>query len=56
VILAHNHPSGQPEPSPADLDLTQELSQILQMVDIRLLDHLIVAGHQAVSLAERGQL
>ncbi len=56
VILAHNHPSGQPEPSLADLDLTRQLKQILQMVDIRLLDHLIVAGHQAVSLAERGQL
>ena len=56
VILAHNHPSGQPEPSLADLDLTRQLGQVLQMVDIRLLDHLIVAGHQAVSLAERGQL
>ncbi len=56
VILAHNHPSGQPEPSPADLQLTSQLSQTLQLVDIRLLDHVIVAGHQAISLAERGQL
>lgn len=56
VILAHNHPSGLSEPSHADLELTRHLREILQMVDIRLLDHLIVAGHEAVSLAERGQL
>ncbi|OXR50338.1 MULTISPECIES: DNA repair protein RadC [unclassified Pusillimonas] len=56
VILAHNHPSGVAEPSQSDLNLTRHLKQALAMVDIRLLDHLVVTGSGAVSLAERGQL
>ncbi len=56
LILAHNHPSGVAEPSQADLALTRHLKQALSMIDIRLLDHLIVTGGQATSLAERGQL
>lgn len=56
LILAHNHPSGVAEPSAADLALTRHLKQALALVDIRLLDHLIVAGDAAVSLAERGQV
>lgn len=56
VILAHNHPSGVAEPSEADLALTRHLKQALSIVDIRLLDHLIVTGGEAISLAERGQL
>lgn len=56
VIAAHNHPSGNPEPSLADLDLTDELKQALLLMDIRLLDHLIIAGNQVVSLAHRGIL
>lgn len=56
LILAHNHPSGVAEPSKADLALTQHLKQALELVDIRLLDHLIVTGNDALSLAERGQL
>ncbi|MFA5597144.1 MAG: DNA repair protein RadC [Pusillimonas sp.] len=56
LILAHNHPSGVAEPSQADLALTRHLKQALSMVDIRLLDHLIVTGGHAVSLAERGQV
>lgn len=56
VILAHNHPSGVAEPSPADLALTRHLKQALALVDVRLIDHLIVSASGAVSLAERGDL
>ncbi len=54
VILAHNHPSGVAEPSRADELITLRLRDALALVDIRVLDHLIVAGPEAVSLAERG--
>lgn len=54
VIFAHNHPSGTPEPSRADLALTCSLKAALELVDIRTLDHFIVAGMEAVSLAELG--
>ena len=54
VILAHNHPSGDAEPSEADRNITLRLSKALALVDIRLLDHLIVAAGGHVSLAERG--
>jgi DNA repair protein RadC len=56
VILAHNHPSGVAEPSRADEHLTQQLSKALQLVDVRVLDHLVVAGSSVVSFAERGLL
>lgn len=57
VILAHNHPSGTREPSHADETLTQTLKQALALVDIRVLDHFVVAGHQQpLSFAERGLL
>lgn len=56
LILAHNHPSGSAEPSQADLSLTRHLRQALALVDVRLLDHMIVAADQVVSLAERGQM
>ncbi|MDQ8032063.1 MAG: DNA repair protein RadC [Bordetella sp.] len=56
LILAHNHPSGAAQPSAADLALTRQLKQALALVDVRLVDHLIVARDHAVSLAERGQL
>jgi DNA repair protein RadC len=56
VIVAHNHPSGVAEPSAGDLSLTRSLAQALALLDIRLLDHLIVAGPQVVSLAQRGLL
>lgn len=56
VILTHNHPSGNPEPSQADEHLTRHVKSALQLVDIRLLDHIIVAGRQTTSLAERGLL
>ena len=56
VILAHNHPSGVAEPSHADELITARLKESLAVVDIRVLDHLIVAGAKVVSLAERGIL
>jgi DNA repair protein RadC len=56
VMLAHNHPSGTPEPSESDLLLTRALVQALALVDIRILDHFVVAGHQVHSFAEHGQL
>ncbi len=56
VIFAHNHPSGVAEPSTADEMITQRLKAGLALVDIRVLDHLIVAGGDCVSLAERGVL
>ena len=56
VIFAHNHPSGVAEPSRADELLTQALKQALGLVDIRTLDHFVVAGAQVVSFAERGLL
>lgn len=54
VVLAHNHPSGHIEPSPADLAITQRLQQALDLLDIAVLDHLIVAQGHFVSLAQRG--
>jgi len=56
LILAHNHPSGLSEPSPADVALTRQLKQALALVDVRLLDHLIVGATEVTSLAERGQV
>lgn len=54
VVLAHNHPSGQVEPSPADEALTRSLRAALALLDVRVLDHLIVAPGAALSMAERG--
>jgi len=56
VILAHNHPSGVAEPSRADELLTQALKNALQLVDVRVLDHLVVGRGSVVSFAERGLL
>jgi DNA repair protein RadC len=56
VILVHNHPSGVAEPSKADEMLTRQLKESLAMVDIKVLDHMIVAGTHALSFAERGLL
>lgn len=54
VIIAHNHPSGNPEPSSADIALTTRLQDALNTIDVRLLDHLVVGGSETVSFAERG--
>jgi len=56
VILAHNHPSGVSEPSQADRWLTDQLKAALAMVDVKVLDHFIVAGNHALSFSERGWL
>jgi len=54
LILAHNHPSGLPEPSQADQRITQRIKEAVQHVDIRILDHLIVGADEITSMAERG--
>ena len=56
TIFAHNHPSGDPEPSKADESITQRLKEALALVDIRVLDHLVVGSSEIVSFAERGLL
>jgi len=56
AIFAHNHPSGVAEPSDSDRLLTDALKQALQLVDIRVLDHFIVAGAGCLSFAEKGML
>ena len=54
VIVGHNHPSGNPEPSAADRAVTQRLKQALALVDVRLLDHFVVGDGAPVSMAARG--
>lgn len=56
IIVAHNHPSGTPEPSSADRTLTRALMQALSLVDVRVLDHFVVAGRQVYSFAEHGEM
>lgn len=56
VAFAHNHPSGSPEPSRADELLTTTLKSALALVDVRVVDHVVVAGAQTVSFAQRGLL
>jgi len=56
VILAHNHPSGVAEPSQSDRMLTDALKQALDLVEVRVLDHFVVAAGQTLSFAEKGML
>lgn len=56
VICSHNHPSGVAEPSRADEYLTQTLKTALAIIDVRVIDHIVVAGNTAVSFAETGRL
>jgi len=56
LILAHNHPSGVAEPSQADVRITQRLQDALNLVDIRVLDHMVVGDSEVISFAERGLL
>lgn len=53
VLVAHNHPSGELEPSAADRAVTSRLKQALALVDVRLLDHVIVGGRESLSMAAR---
>lgn len=55
-ILAHNHPSGEPEPSMADQQITRKLRDALKLVDVRVIDHMIAGGAEVTSFAERGML
>jgi len=56
VIFAHNHPSGNPEPSQDDIIMTQQLKKTLKLVDIRVLDHIIIGDAKNISLAQINQL
>ncbi|WP_444919325.1 DNA repair protein RadC (plasmid) [Microbulbifer sp. CnH-101-G] len=56
LIIAHNHPSGLPDPSQADIWLTERLSQALALVEIPVLDHIIIGGETNLSFAEKGLL
>jgi DNA repair protein RadC len=56
VIFAHNHPSGEPHPSQADRALTKTLAEALALIDVRVLDHFIVAPGASLSFAEQGML
>ena len=56
VILAHNHPSGSPEPRHADQVVTERLKEVLVLVDVRVLHHMIVGGSRTTSFAARGLL
>ena len=56
VIFAHNHPSGVAQPSQSDELLTRNLKDALSLIEVKVLDHFIVAGNQAMSFAERGLL
>lgn len=56
VILVHNHPPGVCEPSPADRQITERLQRALELIDVRVLDHLIVSAGDATSFAEQGLL
>lgn len=56
LVVAHNHPSGLAEPSVADIHITKQLAEAVNLIGVRLLDHLIVAGGEVLSFAERGEL
>ena len=56
IILAHNHPSGDPEPSEDDLEITKRLVEASKIMGLEILDHLIIGGNKFVSLKERGAM
>ncbi|HVZ57687.1 MAG TPA: JAB domain-containing protein [Chitinophagaceae bacterium] len=56
LVLCHNHPSGNPEPSVSDLELTQRLDQAAHLLDLKLLDHLILTRQGYYSMADEGRL
>jgi DNA repair protein RadC len=56
VVFAHNHPSGTPDPSLADVELTRRLKMVLHEIDVRVLDHVVVGDNRIVSFADRGLL
>jgi DNA repair protein RadC len=56
VLFVHNHPSGDPTPSPEDIDITERLKQVGEIMGVRVLDHIIIGNGEYVSLADRGML
>lgn len=56
IIIAHNHPSGSKQPSQSDIVLTRKISEAAALMDIRLMDHIIVAGNDHYSMADEGQI
>ena len=56
VVIVHNHPSGNPDPSPNDVTITRKLRQAAELLDIELVDHVVIAGKRHVSLKDRGYL
>jgi len=52
--VVHNHPSGDPTPSPEDISVTREIVQAGRLLDVEVLDHLVIGHHRYVSLKERG--
>ena len=56
IIVAHNHPSGNPTPSPEDIEVTKRLIEAGQIVGIDMLDHIIIGDHQFISLKEKGYI
>ncbi len=56
IILAHNHPSGSPEPSRADVEITQRIKEAMSLIEVRLLDHLVVGVEGVYSFAENEEI
>ena len=56
ILIGHNHPSGDPTPSPADIDITSRLARASDLINVSLIDHLIVATDRYVSFREIGRL
>ena len=56
IVMVHNHPSGNPEPSPEDLETTGKVFEAAELLGIELMDHVVIGEHRYVSLAERGRL
>jgi DNA repair protein RadC len=56
VIFAHNHPTGKAKPSQADKKLTHSLKEALALIDMKVLDHFIIAGNEVMSFTEHGLL
>ena len=56
VICSHNHPSGNAEPSAQDKAITLNIQKVMELIEVRLVDHIVVGGGQTVSFAERGWL
>ena len=56
VVLAHNHPSGSVQPSPEDQALTKRIASILELIDVRVLDHIIIGGNSHYSFADNGMI